>query len=240
MTIMRTGGIVTLLLIVGIYAWSSWRTRWVRLLVLAIPAYLVLMMVITPAALRTAGEIGAVVTLAIFATILVVKRLHATEAICTELEMVGSGCKGEPSGVSRADDEWTVRLKRIESMILQTTIMPEQASQMAWHVDNLIWFISATCGITGLGVYIALLYFCIVYRRKEPNQLGFAPDATHPGFAQDGIGMDGHAAHPLPGVLCLGCLRLQHGVPRAAGRSGDLRRRQAVDVEDSVPRRAAA
>ncbi|HEX3148946.1 MAG TPA: cytochrome c oxidase subunit II [Gemmataceae bacterium] len=60
-------------------------------------------------------------------------------------------------------------------MILQTTMLPPQASEIAWHVDNLIWFISAVCGITGLGVYGALLYFCIVYRRKVPNQLGYAP-----------------------------------------------------------------
>jgi cytochrome c oxidase subunit 2 len=60
-------------------------------------------------------------------------------------------------------------------MILQQTIMPQQASEMAWHVDNLIWFITAVTGIAGLGVYVALLVFCIKYRRREPNQLGFAP-----------------------------------------------------------------
>jgi cytochrome c oxidase subunit II len=60
-------------------------------------------------------------------------------------------------------------------MILQQTIMPQQASEMAWHVDNLIWFITAVCGITGLGVYMALLVFCIQYRRRTPNALGYAP-----------------------------------------------------------------
>jgi len=60
-------------------------------------------------------------------------------------------------------------------MILQTTIMPPQASDMAWHVDNLIWFIAATTGITGLGVYLGLLVFCIQYRRRTPNALGYAP-----------------------------------------------------------------
>jgi cytochrome c oxidase subunit 2 len=60
-------------------------------------------------------------------------------------------------------------------MILQTTIMPEQAGEMAWHVDNLIWFITAVTGITGLGVYMALLVFCIKFRRRTPNALGYAP-----------------------------------------------------------------
>jgi cytochrome c oxidase subunit II len=60
-------------------------------------------------------------------------------------------------------------------MILQSTIMPEQASELAWHVDNLIWFITAITGITGLGVYLAILVFCIAYRRRSPNPIGPAP-----------------------------------------------------------------
>jgi len=57
-------------------------------------------------------------------------------------------------------------------MILQHTIMPEQASDMAWHVDNVIWFITAVTGITGIGVYVAMLVFCIAYRRRTPNAIG--------------------------------------------------------------------
>jgi cytochrome c oxidase subunit II len=60
-------------------------------------------------------------------------------------------------------------------MNLQTTIMPEQAGEMAWHVDNLIWFITAITGIASLGVYLALLVFCIKFRRRTPNALGYAP-----------------------------------------------------------------
>jgi cytochrome c oxidase subunit II len=60
-------------------------------------------------------------------------------------------------------------------MILQLTIVPEQASEMAWHVDNIIWFITAVTGLTGLGVYLAMLVFCIAYRRRTPNELGPAP-----------------------------------------------------------------
>ena len=56
-------------------------------------------------------------------------------------------------------------------MILQSTIFPEQASEMAWHVDNLIWFITAVCGVAGLGVYAGMMYFCIKYRRKPGEPL---------------------------------------------------------------------
>jgi cytochrome c oxidase subunit 2 len=54
-------------------------------------------------------------------------------------------------------------------MILQTTILPPQASEMAWHVDNLIWFIAGTTIIASLGVYAALFYFCVAYRDKPGN-----------------------------------------------------------------------
>jgi cytochrome c oxidase subunit 2 len=60
-------------------------------------------------------------------------------------------------------------------MILPSAIMPEQASELAWHIDNLIWFLTAILGTVGLGVYMALLVFCIQYRRRTPNALGPAP-----------------------------------------------------------------
>jgi len=60
-------------------------------------------------------------------------------------------------------------------MILQTRFFPEQASELAWHVDNLIWVLSAVLGATGLAVYAVIAWFCIVYRRKNPGELGFAP-----------------------------------------------------------------
>ena len=52
-------------------------------------------------------------------------------------------------------------------MILQTTILPEQATEMAWHIDNLFWFITAVTTAVSLGIYAAMLGFCVVYRRKE-------------------------------------------------------------------------
>jgi len=60
-------------------------------------------------------------------------------------------------------------------MIHPAAIMPEQASELAWHVDNIIWFLTAILGTVGLGVYVALLVFCIQYRRRTPNALGPAP-----------------------------------------------------------------
>lgn len=52
-------------------------------------------------------------------------------------------------------------------MILQTTILPEQASELAFHVDLLFWAITAMVTIVSLGMYAAILGFCIVYRKKE-------------------------------------------------------------------------
>jgi cytochrome c oxidase subunit 2 len=60
-------------------------------------------------------------------------------------------------------------------MILQNSIMPERASEMAWHIDTIIWYITITTGVAGLGVYLAILVFCIMYRRRTPNAIGPAP-----------------------------------------------------------------
>lgn len=63
-------------------------------------------------------------------------------------------------------------------MILQTTILPEQATEMAWHYDNLFWFMTAIVILTSLGVYAAMLYFCVAFRHqpgvevKTPRILG--------------------------------------------------------------------
>ncbi|WP_020471300.1 cytochrome c oxidase subunit II [Zavarzinella formosa] len=56
-------------------------------------------------------------------------------------------------------------------MILQTTILPEQATEMAWHVDNLFWFITVVTTVVSLGVYAAVFGFCVVYRRKPDEEV---------------------------------------------------------------------
>ncbi len=44
-------------------------------------------------------------------------------------------------------------------------IIPEMAAEGAYHFEALFWYISITCGVVGTGLYAALLYFCVRYRR---------------------------------------------------------------------------
>lgn len=44
-------------------------------------------------------------------------------------------------------------------------IIPEMAAEGALQFELLFWYITITSGIVGGGVYLALLYFCIRYRR---------------------------------------------------------------------------
>jgi cytochrome c oxidase subunit II len=55
-------------------------------------------------------------------------------------------------------------------MILQNSIFPPQASELAFHVDFLFWTITIVSVVTSLGVYGAMLLFCIIYRRKDPTK----------------------------------------------------------------------
>jgi cytochrome c oxidase subunit II len=52
-------------------------------------------------------------------------------------------------------------------MIFASTlpVMPEMASEGAYHFEALFWYINITCGVVGTAIYLALLYFCIAYRR---------------------------------------------------------------------------
>lgn len=43
--------------------------------------------------------------------------------------------------------------------------IPERASTLADHFEGLFWYITITCGVVGGAIYVALLYFCVVYRR---------------------------------------------------------------------------
>jgi cytochrome c oxidase subunit 2 len=45
-------------------------------------------------------------------------------------------------------------------------LIPEMASDGARNFEFLFWYISITSGAVGLLVYLALLYFCVVYRRS--------------------------------------------------------------------------
>src|SRR4051794_15905411 len=43
--------------------------------------------------------------------------------------------------------------------------IPVVGSEGAWHFEYLFWYITITTGAVGLGLYAALLYFCVRYRR---------------------------------------------------------------------------
>ncbi|AMV24520.1 Cytochrome c oxidase subunit 2 precursor [Gemmata sp. SH-PL17] len=43
--------------------------------------------------------------------------------------------------------------------------IPERASTLADQFEYLFWYITITTGVVGLGVYAALAYFCVRYRR---------------------------------------------------------------------------
>ncbi|AWM36126.1 Cytochrome c oxidase subunit 2 precursor [Gemmata obscuriglobus] len=46
-------------------------------------------------------------------------------------------------------------------------LVPERASTLADQFEFLFWYMSITMGLVGLGVYAALAYFCVRYRRGQ-------------------------------------------------------------------------
>ena len=48
--------------------------------------------------------------------------------------------------------------------------VPEQASSVAGEVDALFLFILGVTGVFALGIWIALFYFAIRYRRRAPDE----------------------------------------------------------------------
>jgi cytochrome c oxidase subunit II len=44
-------------------------------------------------------------------------------------------------------------------------VIPEMAADGAYHFEALFWYITITCGVVGGAIYVALLYFCVRYRR---------------------------------------------------------------------------
>ena len=49
--------------------------------------------------------------------------------------------------------------------------LPEQASTFAWEVDAVYLFIAFVCLIFGAGVFAALVYFTIKYKRKSEDEI---------------------------------------------------------------------
>ena len=44
-------------------------------------------------------------------------------------------------------------------------LIPERASTLADHFEALFWYITITSGVVGVAIYVALVYFCVRYRR---------------------------------------------------------------------------
>jgi cytochrome c oxidase subunit 2 len=53
-------------------------------------------------------------------------------------------------------------------MLADIPLFPEQASGIAYRVDSLLFFLLISTGIVALGVCLALIYFSIRYRRRDP------------------------------------------------------------------------
>jgi cytochrome c oxidase subunit 2 len=95
-------------------------------------------------------------------------------------------------------------------MNLFASIIPEMGSKLALEFEILFWYISITTGVVGLGVYAALLYFCIVYRRgattgSTPRILGsvrlelawtVTPMLVFLSYFAGGVFIYNRAAHP--------------------------------------------
>ena len=56
----------------------------------------------------------------------------------------------------------------------QLSLSPEQASNFAPHVDDLMLFISAICLFFAAGITIAIIIFFFKYHRKDPSAVGIA------------------------------------------------------------------
>ena len=56
----------------------------------------------------------------------------------------------------------------------QLPLYPEQASNFAPNVDDLMLYIIAVCVFFALGITAAIVYFFFRYHRKKPDEIGFA------------------------------------------------------------------
>src|SRR6476469_5391038 len=54
------------------------------------------------------------------------------------------------------------------NMFDQLRPFPEQAAEIAYRVDALLFFMLIVTGSVAIGVYIVIIYFSIRYRRKSP------------------------------------------------------------------------
>ena len=57
---------------------------------------------------------------------------------------------------------------RTINMFDQLRLFPEQAAEIAYRVDALLFFMLIVTGSVAIAVYILIIYFSIRYRRRSP------------------------------------------------------------------------
>src|SRR5215813_8744614 len=57
------------------------------------------------------------------------------------------------------------------TMMDKFSLWPVQASSMAWEVDAVYLFIIAICLFFGIGVFLAVVYFVVKYRRRSEDEI---------------------------------------------------------------------
>ena len=121
-------------------------------------------------------------------------------------------------------------------MFTNFPFFPQQASEQAATVDALYFFLVAVTGFFMLLISVLVVVFAIKFRRKHDTEVG---EAIHGSLALEllwtfiplGIRMV---------MFVWGAQVFFHMTRAAQGRDGDLRRRQAVDVEGAAHGRRRA
>ena len=121
-------------------------------------------------------------------------------------------------------------------MFTNFPFFPQQASEQAATIDALYFFLVAVTGFFTLLIAILVAVFAIKFRRKHDTEVG---EAIHGSLALELLWTF------IPLGITHGDVRVgRAGVlphdARAQGRDGDLRRRQAVDVEGAAHGRRRA
>ncbi len=119
--------------------------------------------------------------------------------------------------------------------MLEIAIFPEQASSTAQSVDQLLLMLTVICGSVGLLVAFLLIYFSIRYRRR-PGDVSPPPPTQSAPLLEWFWTL---APLPLFMLIFVWGAVVYLKAYRAGGRRGDLRDRQAMDVEIPASRGTA-
>ena len=127
-------------------------------------------------------------------------------------------------------------VNRTLTMFTNLPFFPQQASAQAAQVDAIYFFMVAVTAFFSLLIAALVVVFAIKFRRRHDDEVGVA---IHGSLALELL----WTVIPLVIAMVMFALGREGLLPlyRAAGRrDGDLRRRQAVDVEGAAHRRACA